>query len=128
MAGLTRLSLYKTKVNDLGLDKLQRLTGLQKLYLPPKITDRGLACLKTFTDLNDLSLDKTEITDDGLAQLTELTKLENLSMEDTRVTDTGLKFLKSLKGLRSVWLRRTAVTPNGVKELEQSLPQCAIVR
>ena len=71
------------------------LTALEELHLTDtKITDAGLAHLKSLTKLNILGLSGTQISNAGLEHLAGLTKLGNLSLVHTRVTDEGIKKLK----------------------------------
>ncbi len=64
------LSLFQTKVTDVGLEHLKGLTNLQRLYLNnTRVTDAGLEHLKGLTDLQRLDLMNTNVTDEGIKKL-----------------------------------------------------------
>ena len=75
-----------------------------------------------------LDLEGPEITDDHLAQLLELPHLSGLSLSQTAVTDAGLAYVHVLKQLHFADLRDTQVSPQGVADLQQSLPDCLILK
>ena len=75
-----------------------------------------------------IALSNTPITDHGLANLAGLTNLEVLRLDSTQITDAGLAHLESLSKLQVLFVKNTNVTPGGVKKLQQSLPNCRIVR
>jgi hypothetical protein len=52
-----------------------------------KVTNAGLAHLKTLRDLEELDLARTDVTDAGLKHLQGLVKLRSLSLIGTKVTD-----------------------------------------
>jgi len=54
--------------------------------------------------------------------------LSRLSLWGTKVTDAGLVHLKGLGNLKALDLSATRVTDDGVKQLQEALPNCAIVR
>lgn len=71
------------------LQAFPRLTTLQ--FKSAKITDAGLAHLKSLSQLRSLSLENAAITDAGLEHLRALRHLESLNLKGTRVTDAGIK-------------------------------------
>ena len=92
------------------------------------VTDADLEHLKALTNLQTLNLSVTNITDAGLEHLEGLTNLGFLYLSNTNVTDAGLEHLTGLKRLEILSLHITNVTDEGVKKLQQSLPNCEIVR
>lgn len=78
-----------------------RLTAFPQLvtlqFKSPKITDAGLAPLKSLALLRSLTLENATITDAGLAHLKALSYLETLNLKGTKVTDAGVQdFQKAL--------------------------------
>jgi hypothetical protein len=105
MKELKFLSLWQTKVTDVGLKELAGLKNLQQL-----------------------SLQTTGATDVGLKQLAGLDKLLALDLYSVPgVTDAGLEALARLKALKEVDLRATNVTDAGVDKLASALPSLRIV-
>jgi len=68
------------------------------------------------------------IDDDGLRFVAELTELESLTLTYTDISDDGLVHLRGLTKLRQLNLQETLVTDNGITTLQQSLPDCKIIR
>ena len=66
-----RLSLYDTKITDVGLKDVAKLQKLERL------------------DLTD-----TKITDAGLKEVAKLQKLDFLGLNDTKITNAGVAYLK----------------------------------
>lgn len=79
-----------------------------------KVTDLGLAQLKSSPNLTRLHLERTGITDNGLTNLAQLSSLEYLNLYGTEVTDTGLDALQSLPKLKQIYIWQTKVTPAAV--------------
>ena len=81
------------------------MTSLKTLVLPlsdrkpaEKLTDAGLAHLKSLTKLERLALDATNVTDAGLVHLAGLTDLRWLFLPD-QITGDGLRHLGACKNL-----------------------------
>jgi internalin A len=90
-----------------------------------KVTDKDLALVKEFRNLDSLSLNRClQITDAGLRELKGLKNLHYLwlgggeKFGETKITDRGLRELKDLKSLKALGLRGTRVTNlEGLKNL-----------
>ena len=66
------LSLAHTQITDAGLEHLEGLTNLQKLWLEgAQVTDAGLVHLKGLTNLRELHLRDAQVTDAGVKDLQE---------------------------------------------------------
>ena len=118
-----RIHLGETEATDADLALLKSFAQLQGLSInATKITDAGLASLKGLDHLHRLNLSYTRVTDKGLSQLKDLAALEDLVLTGTRVTDAGLPALKGLTHLKVLNLQRTKVTPAGFEELKKALP------
>jgi hypothetical protein len=83
---------------------LQGLTHLQTLSLSgTRITNSGLARLRTLADLQSLFLARTSITDEGLARLGPLDAMYSLDVCGTRVSAECIRKLQAdLPGLSDV--------------------------
>jgi len=127
-----RLDLAHTAIGD---DDLQRLTqiggaslaGVEQLDLThTRITDRGVAMLRSFPKVKKLSLTLTGVSDAGVHSLAALEQLAELYLIETAVTDAALEPLSRLVHLRTLVLLRTDVTPAGISRLRQALPTALI--
>ncbi len=126
---VTRVRLHEAQDIDAMLMHLQGLTQLQWLWLDnPKVTDAGLVHLRALCQLRHLDLANTQVTDAGLVHLEGLRQLEWLWLVNTKVSDAGLVHLRGLSRLRWLDLCNTRVTPEGAKRLQETLPDCTIVR
>ena len=126
---LSSVSFTGTEVTDADLVRLGGLTNLVTLDLDnTQVTDTGLVHLAGMTKLKTLLLGNTAVTDASLMHLANLRKLEGLSLYHTQVTDAGLVHLASLNRLTYLDLHNTHVTDAGVAELQETLPNCRIVR
>ncbi|MBL7044862.1 MAG: hypothetical protein ISR77_39915 [Pirellulaceae bacterium] len=94
-------------------------------------TDFGDAGLQQvvggLTNLQCLSLSKTQVTDAGLEHLKGLTNLNGLALNDTQITDEGLAHLKGFVRLQYLYLGNTQVTDKGIEGIRTALPNCEIL-
>ena len=100
--------------------RLARLRVLRDSEWPDdgsRLTDRGVAQLRSATQLMELSLHGDEITDKGIAMLAGLTNLRVLDLSETGLTDAGLRHLAGLANLGSLNLRRTRIDGAGLAAL-----------
>jgi Leucine-rich repeat (LRR) protein len=119
LAELHSLVLRQTRITDAGLAHLKTTGRLRVLDLDEtRVTDAGLMHLGQLTSLRALYLAGTEVTDAGLAALRPLTKLRELGLRGTEVTDAGLIHLRGLNDLRVLDLRGTRVTGTGLAPLK----------
>ncbi len=97
------------------LTPLEGMAALTHLNLmQTKVTDAGIACLKSCKDLKYLNLNNTRVTDKGLAHLKDCQSLAILDMSATKVTDEGLANLKDC--------RASDAPPSGWNEGERRGP------
>ena len=89
-----------------------------------RVTDTGLAALKTFSHLERLHLERTAVTGATSGELSALPKLGYLNLCLTAVTDDSLPALANVSGLRQLYLFGSKVTHAGVARLRASLPLC----
>lgn len=123
------LDLAGTKVTDAALEQVGRLTTLEQLVLnDTAIGDSGLTHLGELTNLQMLILDDTQVTNAGIAHLARLSNLDSLFLNGTQISDAGLLHLVRLSRLRCLYVGGTDVTDAGCKRLQQTLPNCEIMR
>ena len=116
--GVVRVSLAQAG-GDAELVSAAKLGTLRDLILDgSRVTDLGLARLRSLTQLQELSLMETSVTDAGLSHLVGLTNLKTLYLGNTGIGDAGLVHVKKLTGLNVLGLRYTEVTDAGLAELE----------
>lgn len=82
-----------------------------------EVTDADLAILKTFPELEHLSLRNTQVTNGGLKSLQGLTKLKKLELAGLRITDDSLGALGALRELTELDISYTLVTGSGLDSL-----------
>lgn len=84
------------QIQDSDLKSVVKTTGLKQLSLRScvNISDKGLAHLKTASDLEWLVLYGTSITDASLQYLDGLSKLEYLDLRNTGVTQHAVRLLQ----------------------------------
>jgi hypothetical protein len=70
--------------------------------------------------------DSVDVSDDGLRCLQSLTQLTELTLEGPQFTDRGLPYLQRMTGLHKITLIGTAVTDRGIAELRSRMPTCQI--
>ena len=115
---VTWMSMETAPITDAGLQSIQSLVGLERLYLgQTRITGEGLSCLKNLKTLRHLSLRYLDIQDRTLRQLVHLQQLNSLGLDDTPITDAGLRYLQHVPHLQSLWLDRTRITSGGLVHL-----------
>lgn len=92
------------------------------------ITDKQLALLKPFTNLNGLHLERNpQLSDAGIPSMLAISKLTSLNLVGTGITDAGAAELAKLGNLRAVYLWQTKVTPTGAAALRSALPEATIL-
>lgn len=116
-------------LRDEHLELLKSFPNLERLSLDfTEVSDAAMVHLAGAEKLTDLSLALTGVTDAGLARLTHLKNLEHLDLFGTRVTDAGIAHLAKLPKLKRLDLRGTQVTDEGEQLLRQHLPNVEILR
>ena len=84
--------------------------------------------LQAFPELRALQLKSRKITDAGVAHLRSLPRLQVMALEDVAITDTGLAHLKALTQLQELSLKGTKVTETGIRELQTAQPKVKVQR
>ena len=105
-------------VLNAGLRRLNLLRDPQWLDLEDTdATDEALVYLEPLTNVEQVSLGRTNITDAGLSHLVQLHCLRGLNLNDTKISDKGLVQLQGLSNLTSLRVMNTNVSNTGVSHL-----------
>ena len=90
-------SLFLYNVDDSVLPNVTHLTGLQELYVSDaRISDQGLALLRSLNSLQRISIYHTAIGDQGLLNLALITGLRWLTCSGTAITEKGLNLFRGI--------------------------------
>lgn len=127
---LRRLVLNKSGVTDKRLAAIAECKQLRALVIPEStVTDAGLSVLPKLARLQALDLsDDPRITDKGMAHIKTLERLEVLYLNKTSITDKGLFELKPLEGLRSLSVGGSKVTAAAAEKFPEEMPNLRVVR
>lgn len=132
LQGLTELKnlsvLGSVKITDKGMAHLAEFKNLEKLKMGgTKLTGSGLVHLKELNKLRELDLSHNEINDKELVHLKDVKSLKKLDLSgNLRITDAGLGTLKGLSSLEELRLISTQITKKGIEELKKALPKTEI--
>lgn len=108
---------FGSNVNKIEIEKEPHL--VRSIILYPPFSDRDMAILKLFENLEELEIRSPEVTDEGLKTIPELKKITNLNLKDLPITDEGIKNLSTSKSLEHMELEHTAITDRVFKYLRQ---------
>jgi len=114
-------------VDNIGIDYFGTVGAVNAIG-NPKLGDKQVELLRTFSSLEWLRLDGAGVTDASLTHLANLKKLQTLGLGNTLTTDAGLEHLQGLTNLEKLYLEDTQVTDAGVARLQKALPNCQIYR
>ncbi len=115
---IRKVSFVGSGPSDRTLAQLAAFRNLEELELCGRIfTDDGLRHLAGLSKLRRLVLTDTAVGDPGLKHLGGMKALAELNLASTRVTDAGLAHLAGCKTLETLDLRKTAVTGTGLAPL-----------
>ena len=112
------INLTGSSVSDSDLHCLRAYTGLQKLWLNrTNITAAGVTHLRHLDSLRVLNLSHTRVGDSALSCLGEMQSLRRLSLDNTAITDEGMPAVGCLVSLEELGLSNTRVTDQGLASL-----------
>jgi internalin A len=114
LTGLRNIELRNCQVTDRGLALLQGLPHLERLTVPSRTTDRGLAHVAAIQTLRGLYIHQNQAGDAGVAHLASLTNLRELILGSGHFTDAGLSVLSGLPKLEYLMLWGTAFGDAGM--------------
>jgi hypothetical protein len=117
---LGNLELEPAHVTNRGLACIGNFNALKWLALPgaAKVTDDGLAALKTLRHLKALNIAMTKVGDKGAAYISSLTQLETADFRGTNVTNAALINLGKLQSLKVLLLWDCDIGDAGLAHLE----------
>lgn len=97
-------SLFLYNCDDSVFNDISKLTGLQELYFSDtRISDQGLAHLRSLVSLQRLSLYHSAIGDRGIFNLVQIPGLKWLTCSGTNATEDGFNmFRRAMPGCKTV--------------------------
>jgi len=109
---LRSLNLTRTKITDVGMEHLAKLTSVTdlNLYFAEYITEDGIAHLKGWTSLERLNLHGTKVTSKVFPILARLTALKSLDLGSTQIDDEGFEELAGLPRLEELAIGANRLT------------------
>lgn len=113
-----RLTLRGRQVTDEWLAQTAPLIAdaEQIALINTSITDAGLAHLRAFEQLNDLTLSSPGITGSGLRGFSS-SKLQRINFSGSGVTDAGMESIAAFDGIELIFFSDTQVTDRGLRHL-----------
>ena len=116
---ITQLEIRRAQgVTEKGLAQIARFTNLETLRIRnSNITDESLIHISNLTKLKDLTLSGANITDAGFSHLKNLHNLIVLSLNRTNIGDDSLAILNNFTNLKDLHLGQTRITNEGLKQL-----------
>jgi Leucine-rich repeat (LRR) protein len=117
-----------TRISDLGIAKLARLTRLRYLNVSGSvISGAALKTLAAFPNLERLSLWNVEGLNDSAAPGFEsLKSVTSLDLSNTGIGNQTLAALAKLPNLQRLYISDTAVTADGVAAFKQQRPSTVV--
>jgi Leucine-rich repeat (LRR) protein len=117
-----------TRITDFGLAKLKTLEKLEHLDLSgAAITANGLKTLASLRNLRRLSLWNVKGIDDAAAPyLASLGNLTSLDLSNTAVGDDTLARLAKLSSLQRLYVSETQVTAQGIAQFKKQRPSAVV--
>jgi hypothetical protein len=117
MKRLQSLDLENTAATDAGMVYVAQMSGLECLFLSPRISDAGVSQLSGLAGLKTLGLSGAKVTDEALKNVKTLAELRTLWLSDTRVTARGIAQLRGMKKLERVGVSGTGISDYDSEEL-----------
>jgi internalin A len=118
---LQKLDLSRTRITDQGLAYLKTATNLREVNLAyaEKIGDPAHAVIKQWKNLRRLNLRGTVIADETAASAAALPNLEVLDIADTIVGDVGIEALTTAQNLKELAIGNIRMSEAGFQSLRQ---------
>jgi hypothetical protein len=118
---LQSLDLSQTRISDQGLAYLKTAANLRDVNLAyaERIGDPAHAVVKTWKKLHRLNLRGTVIADETAASAASLPELEVLDIADTLVGDVGMEALAVAPKLRELSIGNIRMSEAGFQSLRQ---------
>jgi hypothetical protein len=118
---LQRVDLSQTRITDQGLAYLKTATNLREVNLAyaEKIGDPAHAVVKQWKNLQKLNLRGTVIADETAASAASLPELEVLDLADTIVGDVGVEALAGARKLKELSIGNIRMSEVGFQSIRQ---------
>ena len=147
LRGLQVLKLGGTRITNVGMKSIGKISTLKNLTLPAgideqglvevakldnlvhlnakgvKLGERGMALIASMEKLRTLDLSASDLTNKDLIHLRSLAELAFLNISNTRIGDDSVQYLRKLKQLAQLICRETDLTPGGQRAVQSYLPQ-----
>lgn len=127
--GLLSVELFQDEITDDGLAHLAHQPQLLRLRFGvqpnPKITEVGLARLRSLKQLKQLEIRYIDLSSDRLKYLRELPELRELVL-GRGITDADVVHLGKMTSLRRLTVLENTLSDNAISQLRSALPQCRI--
>jgi len=119
MKKLKKLDLFSNpstgRITDQGIAHLKSLTALQEVRLPSQcLTETGIVHLAEMDSLRKVNVWSNHLTNKDIAQLVKMKSLEDLDLSCPNITDAGLAELCRSSSLKSLSIGRCKVTDAGL--------------
>ncbi|HVX14886.1 MAG TPA: hypothetical protein VHC22_27095 [Pirellulales bacterium] len=108
---VVKIDLRKSRATDNDLAVVRQFPTVDRVSLPPSITDAGLRQLEGLPNLTSLDLQNTQIGDEGLATLKTMPKLAQVYIHGSRITAEGAAALQA--ALPNLTIEKFPVAPLG---------------
>jgi hypothetical protein len=124
---LRHIELAGTKVTDRGVAFLRSAVELDSLGLSDtQIGDAGVLAIASLPGLGSLGLGRTRISDSCMPSLLTMRALRELDLSGTEITDRSIDALARMTWLRSLDLIDTNVSGRGIEDLHRRLPRTEV--
>ncbi len=124
LSELQSLLLLGVDVDDSVLLAAPTSAKLERMHLyNTRISDKGIAKLDRFVNLNTFSFTGNGLSDEGMKSLGKMKSLTTISIVDAKVTDVGVLALQALPNLISLNVENTQTTAKGLERLREVLPK-----
>jgi hypothetical protein len=121
---LETLLLLGMDVTDAAADAIPASAKVTKIqFFNTTISDKGIAKLTRFTNLESFKFTGGGLTDEGMKTLGTMKTLHTIEITDAKITDAGVLALSSLPNLRVMTIETSAATQQSVDQLQQRLPR-----
>ena len=112
------VNLSDSKITDAGLANIKSLINISELNLSNTgVTSKGVAAVAGLANLKNLKLKNTKVDDDALSHLSKLEHLNTLELDGCLLTGAGFESLRDLANLETLSLNDTRVDDAGLAKL-----------
>lgn len=117
LTGLKELDIIYTNITNRGMKELVKLTHLECLHVPLRLSNTGLATVATMPSIKRLYFKVHQVNNKGLAHLAKMSALEELDLGGKHISDAGLVHLAKLPRLEYISLMGDAFSDRALVHL-----------